>query len=265
MGAPTCRHRLEIAPRPEHRDPRGEAVAAWAARELGLAGLVVRTRDVYRVDADLDEAEARRVLAELVDPVTQAGALGRLELGDGPYDVVVTVGAKPGVTDPIGRSAKVAVEDTLGRGLPPEAEVFSSVLYCFRGARLEDAERIALGRLANPVVQSVKLETWAEFEAAPPDLSVPRVEAHAAPHVDRVSLPDDDAALLELSRPASPTRAHPPGARPAATGLRLRPLIAAAVRGARARAPLRPQLGAARAQAHASRRNDPDGSPRAPA
>jgi phosphoribosylformylglycinamidine synthase len=160
MGAPTCRHRLEIAPRPEHRDPRGEAVAAWAARELGLAGLVVRTRDVYRVDADLDEAEARRVLAELVDPVTQAGALGRLELGDGPFDAVVTVGAKPGVTDPIGRSAKVAVEDTLGRALPPEAEVFSSVLYCFRGARREDAERIALGRLANPVVQSVKLETW---------------------------------------------------------------------------------------------------------
>lgn len=52
--------------------------------------------------------------------------------------------------------------------------------------------------------------------------------------------------------PASPARAHPPRSRPTAVRLRLRFVIAAAVRGARATAYLRPEHGEARARARLS-------------
>ena len=106
-------HRLEIATRPGLRDPRGEALARTVREFLGIPAGSVRTRDVYKIDARLSEAELRRILHEFVDPIAQRGSVGRHD--DGPFDVAVTVGFKPGVTDPVGKSARVGIEDTLGR------------------------------------------------------------------------------------------------------------------------------------------------------
>ena len=88
--------RLEIGLRPERRDPRGEEVERTVRSFLGIPIEGVRTRDVYHVEGDLSAAEAGRVLDELVDPVLQRGAIGRIE--EEPFDVAVTVGYKPGVT-----------------------------------------------------------------------------------------------------------------------------------------------------------------------
>ncbi len=107
--------RIEIATRPGFRDPRGEEISRTVRGFLGIPVRRVRTRDVYRIEADLTEGEARSVLAEFTDPVLQTGAVGRVE--DGPFDVAVSVGYKPGVTDPVGKSARVAIEDLLGRPL----------------------------------------------------------------------------------------------------------------------------------------------------
>src|SRR5689334_6665237 len=103
--------RLEIAMRPGQRDPRGEHVAARIREQLGLPVRGVRTRDVYHVEGALSEDEATRVLKDIADPILHAGAVGRVD--DGPFDAAVTVGWKPGVTDPVGKSAKVAVEDAI--------------------------------------------------------------------------------------------------------------------------------------------------------
>src|SRR5262245_21187434 len=133
-------HRLEISPTREASDPRGVSVAAAVRRMTGTQSARVRTRDVYRIDADLSDDEARRVLHEFVDPTAPQGALGRLD--DGPFDVAVEVGFKPGVTDPVGRSARVCVEDTLGRSLPEDAAVYTSTLYLLEGLDEAEAGRI---------------------------------------------------------------------------------------------------------------------------
>ncbi len=52
---------------------------------------------------------------------------------------------------------------------------------------------------------------------------------------------------------------------PASTKISISARDRRAVRGARAKAHVRPQPGAKRTQAHASRRNDPNGSPPVPA
>jgi phosphoribosylformylglycinamidine synthase subunit PurSL len=195
---PESVHRIEIAVRPDLPDPRGESIASTVRSFLGIDVTRVRTRDVYRIAADLDESEAKRILQELADPVAQVGALGRLE-GDR-FDYSVTVGYKPGVTDPVGKSAKVAVEDTLGKKLPDSAAVYTSTQYLIDGVDRAGAERIAQGLLGNPVIQSTKIESFAEWQAAPPDLSVPRVASHARPPVERVDLSGDDAELEAISK-----------------------------------------------------------------
>jgi phosphoribosylformylglycinamidine synthase II len=190
--------RLEIGTRPGQRDARAEAVAQEIREFLRIPVRAVRTRDVLRVDAPLQPGEAERLLAELTDPVRQAGAIGRLQ--DGPFDVAVTVGLRPGVADPVGRSARVAVEDTLGRRLPDDAAVFTSTLFLLDGVGPAEAERISLELLANPVIHTVKIEPWQDWEASPPDLTVPRVPGHRRPPVERIDLSGDDAALLRISR-----------------------------------------------------------------
>jgi phosphoribosylformylglycinamidine synthase len=190
--------RLEVSTRPELRDPRGEEAAHGIRSFLGIPLEGVRTCEVYRIDAELSDEEARRVLHEFVDPVSQRGALARLDLE--PCDVVVTVGYKPGVTDPVGKSAKVAVEDTLGRELRDDDAVFCSRLYLLQGVGRGEAERIATELLANPVIQTTVVQSRDEYLGAPPDLSVPRVTSHGVPAVEPIDLSGDDADLERISR-----------------------------------------------------------------
>ncbi len=150
--------RFEIAPRPGLRDPRGEEIEHRVRSFLGIDIERVRTREVYRVDADLSQPEAQRILNELVDPVLQRGALGRID--DEPFDAAVAVGCKPGVTDPVGKSARVAIEDTLGRPLGEQAAVYCSRLYLLHGVQQEQAERIASELLANPVIQTIDVASY---------------------------------------------------------------------------------------------------------
>lgn len=190
--------RIEVSVRPELRDPRGEDILGKVRAFLGIEARRVRTRDVYKIEADLSDAEARRVLAELVDPVQQLGALDRLD--DRPFDFAIEVAFKPGVTDPIGKSALVAVRDTLGRELPDDAAVYTSTLFLLEGVGREQAERIALELLANPVIQTARIQSWQEWSAAAADRSVPRVAAHERPPVQVVELSGSDAELERISQ-----------------------------------------------------------------
>jgi phosphoribosylformylglycinamidine synthase len=190
--------RIEIGIRPELPDPRGAEVVRRVHAFLGLAVERAWTCDVYHVEADLGPGEAERVLREFVDPVLQRGALGRLT--QPPFDVAVRVGYKAGVTDPVGKSAKVAIEDTLGRGLGRAAAVYCSRLYFLCGVDREQGRRIAAGLLANPVIQTVTVRDHREWSTCPPDLGVPRVEDRPRPAVRTIDLDGDDAALARISR-----------------------------------------------------------------
>jgi phosphoribosylformylglycinamidine synthase len=194
----TAVHRIEIGVRPEHRDARGEHVAAQARAFLHVPVERVRTRDVYHLEMELAPEELDRVARELADPIRQEAAVGRL--GGEPFDVAVRVAFKPGVADPVGKSALVAVRDTLGRELGEAAAVYTSTLYLVDGVDRDGAERLALDLVANPVIQTVRVAAHDEWLAAPPDLTVPKVAAHDAPPVRTVDLSGDDGELEHLSR-----------------------------------------------------------------
>ncbi|MCB9882546.1 MAG: phosphoribosylformylglycinamidine synthase [Planctomycetes bacterium] len=194
--------RLEIAIREDLEDPRGTQVMRHVREYLGLAIHGVRTRDVYLIDAPeqpLSSAEERRVLQEFVNPTLQVGALARLAPSR-PFDVVVAVAYKPGVTDPVGKSAMVAIKDTLGRPLGEGTAVFTSQLYLLDGVDVATAETIATGLLANPIIQTVEVFDRATWLASEPSLHVPRVTTEGRPTVATVDLTGSDAELERISR-----------------------------------------------------------------
>ena len=190
--------RIEIATRPGFADSRGLAVARALREHLGIAVSAVRTRDVYHVEPALPPGEARRVAEEFAGPVVRQGAVGRIE--DGPFDVAVAVGYRPGVTDPVARSARVAIEDLLGRSLGERGAVYTSRLYLLSGVGAEDAARAARGLLANELIERIEIQDRAAWEAAPPSLEVPRVVEHPPRPAERIRLADlDDRGLARLS------------------------------------------------------------------
>ncbi len=190
--------RIEVGTRPGFTDSVGTSVARRVREHLGVATGRVRTRDVYLLEAALTPAEAQAVAREFAGPVVRQGAVGRLE--DGPFDVAVSVGFKPGVTDPVAKSARVAIEDLLGRPLGEGAHVYTGRLYLLDGVSEEEAGRIARALLANEVIERVSVQSYAQWKISPPDLSVPRVAEHASRPVEAVSLERSDDDLAALSR-----------------------------------------------------------------
>lgn len=190
--------RIEIGTRPGFTDSRGTSTARKIREHLGLSVAAVRTRDLYLVEPGLADAEAARVAAEFAGPVVRQGAVGRLD--DGPFDVVVSVGYKPGVTDPVGKSARVCLEDLLGRSLGEGAHVYSGRMFLLSGCGVEEAQKIAKALLANEVIERITVQSFADWTGSPPDLSTPRVAEHAPLPVETVPLDLDDAALAKLSK-----------------------------------------------------------------
>ena len=191
-------HRIEIAVRRGLSDARGEHAARQIREFLHLPVTGVRTRDVYHIEADLSADEVAKVLAEFTDPILQQGAVGRLD--DGSFDVAISVAYKAGVADPVGKSALVAIADTLGRELDEGSAVYTSVLYLLDGVDPNEARTIAGDLLANSVIQSTEVVAHDDWLQALPSLEVPKVEGGPRPEVLTVDLSGSDTELESLSR-----------------------------------------------------------------
>jgi phosphoribosylformylglycinamidine synthase len=191
--------RIEVAFLPDARDSRGESVSAKAVRDLDIELDGTETRDVYLLDCALDDDEVGRIAVEIEDPVVQKAFVGAAPAES--FAWIITVGFKPGVTDNVGRSAKVAVGDLLGRRLADEDTVYTTTLYLLRGSIDRDsAWRIATDLLANPLINSIDVQSWDEWGTSPPDTTVPRITSTREVSVNEIDLERPDQELLELSR-----------------------------------------------------------------
>ncbi|NLE66414.1 MAG: phosphoribosylformylglycinamidine synthase [Lentisphaerae bacterium] len=193
-------HRLEIGNRKGVRDVRGESVKERAASILGLRLGAVRTRTVYKIDAKLAPRELGAVRAAFQDGVMDVSAYGRLRAPA--FDWLVEVGFKPGVTDNVGRTARVALGDILGRDLGPGEAVYTATQYFIR-APAADREAImglAVNLLANTLIQTVSLFSAGEWRAAEPDLGAPAVCAAGPAEVRTYDLNVPDGELMRISR-----------------------------------------------------------------
>ncbi len=193
-------YRLEIGLKRGIKDARGRATVNKARHFLGVPVNACRTRDVYKVDVSLSPEELRQVRRSFADPITSRSALGRL--APPPFDWMVEVGFKPGVTDNVGTTARTVVQDLLGRPLALSESVYTSVQYFFRGAGLSrsDSERIARDLLANPLIHTVRMFSSAEWASAPVDGEVPAVREKTDIRVGTYDLSGPDSELQRISR-----------------------------------------------------------------
>lgn len=191
--------RIEIGLRRGVRDSRGRGVVARAKRFLHLPLRACATRDVYKIDSALQPAEVERVRAAFTDPVSSVSAAGRLP--PPPFDWLLEIGFKPGVTDNVGRTARTVVQDVLGRELGPYEEVYTATQYFLAGPLdRAGAERLAVELLANPLIQTTRVFAPAEWAAATVDESVPAIHDATTPETRTYDLDGPDAELLRISR-----------------------------------------------------------------
>lgn len=149
-------HRIEIALKRGLPDPRGRKAVRQACSLCGYPVEACETRDVYKIDTRLTKAELRDIRNAITDPITSLSSIGR-HRPPSRFDWVVEVGFKPGVTDNVGRTAKVLVEEVVDRKLGEFEQVYASVQYFLTASSLslEDIEHLANDHLANPLIQTV--------------------------------------------------------------------------------------------------------------
>ena len=111
-------YRIELAPLPVWRDPRGEALVRQAAAVCGITLDEVYTRDVFTLAADCSGEEAAKIAELLHNPVLQMWRTNDAKSANfvpaKSCDFLVRIGFKPGVTDNVSRTFRSAAADILG-------------------------------------------------------------------------------------------------------------------------------------------------------
>jgi phosphoribosylformylglycinamidine synthase len=170
--------RVEVWFRDEIGDGRAARVVA-ALRAGGMADLcAVRIRDVYLVDGvpglrphDLIELVCDRVAQQASARAATAGAAP-------PWDLLLEVAARPGVTDPVSTSLRGALHSVLGLPVPDSALVQTARQYLLHrgtqgstpGGGLRAIPEQAFGSLYNPLIQShltITAQQWKEGTRPP--------------------------------------------------------------------------------------------------
>jgi len=192
-------YRIEIGLKDGVPDARGRGVIHRAEGALKMAIAQCRTRDVYKVVANIDDATAAEVQKTFADPVVAESAMGRLPAPES-FDWLLEIGFKPGVTDNVGRTARGALKDVVGRELDWEEQVYTSIQYFLSGGlSREDIERLGKDLLANTLIQTIDVFSKEEWLASEADMTAPIFDDHPEIKVNVVELPDDDAELMRIS------------------------------------------------------------------
>ncbi|MGO9566897.1 MAG: phosphoribosylformylglycinamidine synthase, partial [Desulfomonilaceae bacterium] len=106
-------HRIEVSLKPSLPDPAGRRLSARIASDLGFIVQNLRVADEFIIDRNLSPGDLEVIVEEVFqDPVIQDAAIDEpLKI---PFDWLIEVGFRPGVTDNVGRTAREAVERSLG-------------------------------------------------------------------------------------------------------------------------------------------------------
>ncbi len=187
---PIVVHRVEVRPRPDELDPRGDA-ARRDAESLGLPRTPSRidTAAVYLIEGELSEQQVQRVAGVLLaDPVMEVVTVGA---APPVADALIEVHPLPGVMDPDAEAVESAVRAMLGI----EVRVRTARRFDLHGVDAATARRVAEESLANPVIHAIhdtpyRPESFATGGRLPPRPSAVVIEDM------------DDATLARLSRDA---------------------------------------------------------------
>ncbi len=193
-------YRVEVYPLPHCDDPRGLSLIGKAKDVLGYELQDVRTTDVFSVFADVTAEDAEKFAGSVANQVIQGYVVG--EKKDHKFDWVIVVGFLPGVTDNVGRSARAAMSDVIGRKLDHEEKIYSSAEYFISAPELteEQANKIASELLYNELIQTAVVMPYAKWQAEGTPVNEAKVTSEITPQVETINLNVSDEELMQMSR-----------------------------------------------------------------
>ncbi len=190
-------HRIEVCLMRNLPDPAGRRTTARIASDLGLIVDDVRVADEFIIDRDLSRNDLELLVDEVFrDPVIQQASVDKpLEI---PFDWLIEVGFRPGVTDNVGRTAREAVERTLGIKFLPGEGLYTRKLYFVKGKlSKEHVESIARDLLANDLIQTRTIFGSGDDRST---VSVPKVTSKSDAAIRAIDLNVSNEELLRISR-----------------------------------------------------------------
>ncbi|HMK35753.1 MAG TPA: AIR synthase-related protein [Desulfomonilaceae bacterium] len=190
-------HKVEVCLKSSLPDPPGRRMMARIKSDLGFDIQNLRVADGFVIDRELSREDLETIVEEVFrDPVIQEASIDTpLDI---PFDWLVEVGFRPGVTDNVGRTAREAVQRTLGIRFAPGDGVYTRKLYFITG-RLsrEHAETIARDLLANDLIQTRTLYAAGDDRST---VTAPKITSRAETLVRTVNLDVNEDELVRISR-----------------------------------------------------------------
>ncbi|AFM24134.1 AIR synthase-related protein [Desulfomonile tiedjei] len=190
-------HRIEVCLKSNLPDPAGRRTKSRIASDLGLQIEDLRVADEFIIDKDFSRDDLQTLVEEVFrDPVIQDAVIDEpLQI---PFDWLIEVGFRPGVTDNVARTAREAVQRTLDVKFQPGEGLYTRKLYFIRcGLNRDDVERIARDLLANDLIQTRTVYGPADNRAS---ITVPKVTSRSEAVVRSLDLNVDDDELIRISR-----------------------------------------------------------------
>ena len=181
-------------------DARGQSTKSMLASDAGIEVSEVRVILGYQVKGDLTEEECQRCLYDLfADPIIEKATYGEplLSSFQGPPDLAIQVGFKPGVTD---NSAQAAL-DGLTTIFEHHADsvVATNMTYAIWGTEDTDANKIA-NAIHNPMIERCSISMREQCKSADwPSLDFPEIQALPYLKPATVNLEVSDEELLSIS------------------------------------------------------------------
>jgi phosphoribosylformylglycinamidine synthase subunit PurSL len=166
--------------------------------------------DTYTIDKNLSSHQLKQVASALSNRTIQEFKIDG-EFEDPTFDWAIEVGFKPGVKDNLADTAQESMEDLLKETFSGKESVYSSQIYLVTGVvSKEDIESLSKS-LANPLIQSINIKSWAQFKFdGGMARVVPQVMLDDSPKVDKVDL---NLSSAELKLLGSQGIANPDGSR----------------------------------------------------
>ncbi|OGN64899.1 MAG: phosphoribosylformylglycinamidine synthase II [Chlamydiae bacterium RIFCSPHIGHO2_12_FULL_49_9] len=165
--------------KPELKNPKASELCQSIKTVLGIDVERVAMAQVYRIYKKLSPQKLKRVAEKvLLDPVSET-AKG----AEKSFDWCLEIGLKEGLTDNLGLTAQISIEDFLKEPFKAGESVRSSIRYFLKGKLTQkEVRRIGEELLANRLIEEIRVEKLGE-----------RL-------YKTIDLPEDPKELLEISR-----------------------------------------------------------------
>lgn len=182
-------HCISVQTKPSIHNVKEQLLMEEIERFLHVKLEALKIVSCYHIDTPLPRQQLEKLAQiALSDPVLEDFLIDTPPTSP-EYEWTIHVCFKPGVTDTLGSTAQIAIEDCLGQQSLPPNSVSSSRSYLLKGAlSAEQARDIAHGWLANQLIETIVIEPTVATENIPDSL------------YETLSLELADEDLLSLSQ-----------------------------------------------------------------